>query len=132
MEKEAVSQQSDGKIGSGKRLERDKLDRVEKGKKVLHGKVEFHVLKMKEEVKQLKSLSYKNKESFFGAPQMLVSCPIRLIITQTQKKYCTTMLTLCWALSSLQSQVVQNHMTEKTKMINCVALWKSVSALLWC
>ena len=31
------SQQSDGKIGSGKRLERDKLDRVEKGKKVLHG-----------------------------------------------------------------------------------------------
>ena len=70
------SQQSDGKIGSGKRLERDKLDRVEKGKKVLHGKVEFHVLKMKEEVKQLKSLSYKN-QVFFGVPQMLVCCPIR-------------------------------------------------------
>ena len=71
-----VSQQSDGKIGSGKRVERDKLDRVElvgdekEEKKVLHGKVDFQVLKMKEEVKQLKSLSYKNQESFWGSPNV--------------------------------------------------------------
>ena len=91
-----VSQQSDDKIGSWKGVEREKLERVElvgdeKEKKVLHGKVELHELKMKERVKQLKSLSYMNQKNYFGGvPQMLVSCPIRLIITQTQKKYCTT------------------------------------------
>ena len=57
------------------RVERDKLDRVElvgdeTEKKVLHGKVELQELKMKEEVKQLKSLSYKNQESFWGSPNV--------------------------------------------------------------
>ena len=44
MEKEAGSQQSVGKIGGGKRLERDKLDRVElvRDEKKKNGKVEFH------------------------------------------------------------------------------------------
>ena len=54
------------------------MDRVEligdekEEKKVLHVKVEFQLLKMKEEVKQLKSLSYKNQESFFGCPKCLL------------------------------------------------------------
>ena len=49
---------------------------MKKRKKVLHGEVELQELKMKEEVKQLKSLSYKNQD-IFGVPQMLVSCQIR-------------------------------------------------------
>ena len=75
------SQQSDGKIGSGKRVERDKLERVElvgdekeKKSSSWRGGI-IQVLKMKEEVKQLKSLSYKNQD-IFGVPQMLVSCQI--------------------------------------------------------
>ena len=52
------------------------MDRVEligdekEEKKILHGKVDFQLLKMKEEVKQLKSLSYKNQESFWGSPNV--------------------------------------------------------------
>ena len=51
------------------------MDRVElvgdeTEKKVLHGKVELQELKMKEEVKQLKSLSYKNLERFLGSPNV--------------------------------------------------------------
>ena len=43
---------------------------MKKTKKVLNGKVELQVLKIKEEVKQLKSLSYKNQESFWGSPNV--------------------------------------------------------------